>query len=72
MKLFGAERIRETTKLLQALELIKTTFNCGGNSRQRSVSVRHHEINSLDPRKDDFLKLVTQSSCFFKRDTRLE
>jgi hypothetical protein len=26
---------------------------------------------SLDPRKDDFLKLMMQSSSFFKRDARL-
>jgi transposase-like protein len=28
--------------------------------------------NSLDPRKDDFLKLMVQSSRFFRRDARLE
>jgi hypothetical protein len=44
---------------------------CGGNTRQRSAGVRRHEGNSLDPRKDDLLKLMMQSSCFFKRDARL-
>jgi hypothetical protein len=28
--------------------------------------VRRHEGNSMDPRKDDFLKLMMQSSRFFK------
>jgi hypothetical protein len=30
------------------------------------------EGNSLDPRKDDFLKFMMQSSHFFKRDARLD
>jgi hypothetical protein len=49
------------------LELMKTTFDCGGITRQRSASVRHQEGNSLDPRNDDFLKFMMQSSRFFKR-----
>jgi hypothetical protein len=40
-KLFGAQRIRETAKPLQFLELMKATFDCGGNTRQRSAGVRH-------------------------------
>ena len=52
----------ETVKPLQFLELMKAMFNCGGNTRQRSVGVRRHEGNSPDPRKDDFLKLIMQSS----------
>jgi hypothetical protein len=64
MKLFGAQRRRETSKLLQFLELMKATFDCGGKTRQRSAGVRHHKGNSLDPRKDGFLKLMMQSSCF--------
>jgi hypothetical protein len=64
---------RETAKPLQFLELMKAMFNCGGNTRQRSAGVRCHEGNSLDPRKDDFLKLMMQSSLFFfKRDARLD
>jgi len=70
MKLFGAQRIRETAKPLQFLELMKAMFDCGRNTRQRSTGVRHHERNSLDPRKDDFLKLIMQSSCFFMTDAR--
>ena len=65
MKLFGAQRRRETAKPLQFLEL-KAIFDCGGNTRQRSAGVRHHEGNSLDPRKDDFLKLMMQSSHIFQ------
>ena len=72
VKLFGVHRIRETAKLLQFLELMKATFDCGGNIRQRSVGVRRHERNSLDPRKDDFLKLMMQSSSSFMRDARLD
>jgi hypothetical protein len=70
--LFGAQRRRETAKLLQFLELMKAKFDCGGNTRQRTAGVRHHKGNSLDPRKDDFLKLMMQSSCFFKGDARLD
>ena len=47
-------------------------FDCGGNTRQRSAGVRRHERNSLDPRKDDFLKLIMQSSSSFVRDARLD
>jgi hypothetical protein len=46
-------------------ELKKATFDFGGNTRQRSAGVRRHEGNSVDPRKDDFLKLMMQSSRFF-------
>ena len=49
MKLVGAQRIRETAKPLQFLELMKAMFDCGGNTRQRSAGVRRHERNSLDP-----------------------
>jgi hypothetical protein len=44
------------------LELIKATSDCSRNTRQSLVSVRHHDRYSLDPRKDDFLKLMMQSS----------
>jgi hypothetical protein len=67
VKLFGAQR-RETAKPLQFLELMKATFDCGGNTTQRSVGVRRHEGNSLDPRKDDLLKLMLQSSRFFFKE----
>ena len=70
MKLFGAQRIRETAKPLKFLELLKATFDCGGNTMQRSAGVRRHEINSLDPRKDDFLKLMMQSLSSFVRDAK--
>jgi hypothetical protein len=35
------------------------------NTRQQSVSVRHHKRNSLDPRKNNFLKVFTflQERC---------
>jgi hypothetical protein len=71
VKLFGLKRRRKAAKPLQFLELMNATFSCDGNTRQRSVGVRRHEGNSLDPRKDNFLKLVMQSSHFFKRDARL-
>jgi hypothetical protein len=72
MKLFIAQRKRETAKPLQFLELMKATFDCGRNTRQRSACVRRHEGNLLDPRKDDFLKLMMQSSHFIKRDARMD
>jgi hypothetical protein len=71
VKLFGAQR-RETAKPLQFLELMKAMFDCAGKTRQRSAGVTHHEGNSVDPRKDDFLKLIMQSSHFFKIDARLD
>jgi hypothetical protein len=71
VKLFGAQR-RETAKPMQFLELLKASFNCGGNTIQRSAGVKRHEGNSVDPRKDNFLKLMMQSSRFFKRDARLD
>jgi len=59
-------------KPLQFLELMEATFDCGGNTRQRSAGVRRREGNSVDPRKDDSLKLIMQSSRSFKRDARLD
>jgi hypothetical protein len=67
-KLFSVLR-RETSKPPQFLELMKTRFVCGGNSRQRLASIKLHERNSLDPRKDNFLKLMMQSSRF-SRETQ--
>ena len=72
VKLFGAQRIRETAKPLQFLESMKATFNCGRNTRQQSAGMRCHERNALDPKKDDFLKLKMQSSRSFMRDARLD
>jgi hypothetical protein len=51
---------------------MKAMFDCGRNTSQRSVGVMRHEGNSVDPRKDDFLKLMMQPSRFFKRDARLD
>jgi hypothetical protein len=56
VKLFSAQRRRETAKPLVFLELMKATFDCGGNTRQQSAGVGHHEGNLLDP--NDFLKLL--------------
>jgi hypothetical protein len=72
VKLFGAQKRMETAKPLQFLELMKAMFDYGRNTRQRSAGVRHHKGNSLDPRKDNFLKFMMQSSRFFKRDARLD
>jgi hypothetical protein len=57
------------TKSPQSLEMMESTFSCGGNKRQQSMSVRHRERNSLDPRKGDFLKLMMQSSRILERYT---
>jgi hypothetical protein len=54
-----------------AVIVFKAMFDCGGNTSQRSVS-EVSEKYSMDPRKDDFLKIIMKSSHFFKRDTRLE
>jgi hypothetical protein len=58
--------------MLQFLELMKARFDCGGNTTQQSTGVRSHDGNALDPRKDNFLKLMMQSSRFFKSDARLD
>jgi hypothetical protein len=71
MKLLSVQK-REIAKPLQFLEFMKAMYDCGGNKRQRSAGVRHHKGNSLDPKKDDFLKLMMQSLNFFKRDTKLD
>jgi hypothetical protein len=71
LKLFSAQRIREIVKPLQFLELMKATFDCGGNTWQQSVGVRCHEGNSLDPRKNNFLKLMMHFSLHvFSRQTQ--
>jgi hypothetical protein len=72
VKLFGAQRRRETAKPVQFLELMKATFDHGGNTMQGSAGVRRHKGKSLDPSKDNFLKLMMQSSIFFKRDASLD
>jgi hypothetical protein len=48
---FGAQRRRETAKLILFLELMKAMFDCGRNTRPQSVNVRCYEINSLDPKR---------------------
>jgi hypothetical protein len=65
MKLFSAQKKREIEKLLKFLELMKAMFDCGRNKAATKG-------NSMHPRKDDFLKVMMQSSHFFKRDTRLD
>ena len=47
-------------------------FDCDGNIRQRSAGVRLHERSSLNPRKDNFLKLMMLSSSSFVRDARMD
>ena len=61
-------------KVAAIFRVMKATFDCGGNTRQRSAGVWRHERNSLDPRKrkDDFPKLMMQSSSSFVRDARLD
>jgi hypothetical protein len=59
-------------KAVAIFGVMNATFDCGGNTTQRSAGVRCHGGNSLDQRKDDFLKLMIQSSSFFKRDARLD
>jgi hypothetical protein len=54
------------------LELLKIMIYWGENTRHWSASLRCYERKSLDPRKDHFLKLMMQSSWYFKRDARLE
>jgi hypothetical protein len=53
----------ETAKPLQFLELMKATFNCGGNTWQQSADVRHHEGNSRFPEIDDAVFTFFQERC---------
>jgi hypothetical protein len=64
VKLFGAQGRRENAKTLQFLEFMKATFDCGENTTERSAGVRRHEGNSGNPRKEEYLKLMMQSSRF--------
>jgi hypothetical protein len=43
VKLFGAQRRSEIAEPLEFLELMKATYDCGKNIRQRSASVRRQE-----------------------------
>jgi hypothetical protein len=63
---------KENRKAARVLELMKATLDCCITTRQRLANVRHHERNSLDPIKGDFLKLMMHCSHFFKRDARLQ
>jgi hypothetical protein len=51
MKLFGVQRQRKATKLLQFLGLMKTMSDWQKHKATQLVSVRHHEKKSLNPRK---------------------
>ena len=73
LKSFGAQRIRETANPLQLFAVDESNvWLWRKNTRQRWAVVRRHERNSLDPRKDDFLKCMMQSSHSFMRDTGLD
>ena len=63
VKLFGAQRKRETTKLLKFLGLIKAMFDCGGNTRQRSAGVRLHEGNWKNQTCSSFRSRVVGVGC---------
>jgi hypothetical protein len=47
VKLFAAQRRRETAKLLQFLELIRATFNFGGNAMQGITKEIHCTQESI-------------------------
>ena len=66
VKLFGAQRIRETAAIFGVDESNVRLW------RKHKAAISDHERNSLDPRKDDFLKLMMQSSSSFVRDARLD
>jgi hypothetical protein len=70
VKLFGAQKKRETAKPQQFSEMMMATFDW--QKHKAAISVWCHRRNSLYPRKDDFLKLMRQSLCFFKSDVRVE
>jgi hypothetical protein len=63
MNLFGVQRRRETSKPLQFLELMKATFDCGGNTRQRSPGVRHHKGNWKNQTRSSFRSRVVGVGC---------
>jgi hypothetical protein len=45
---------KETGKPLQFLELMKATFDCGGNTTQRSAGVRRERKKFTGPKKGRF------------------
>jgi hypothetical protein len=66
VKLFGAQRIRETAKPLQFLELMKATLVCGGNTRQCSAGVRRHKKKFTGPKKGQFPEIDDAVLTFFQ------
>jgi hypothetical protein len=63
--LFGAQRTRETAKPLQILKLMKATFDCGGNTRQRSVGEASRK-KFTGPKKGRFPEIDDAVFTFFQ------
>jgi hypothetical protein len=65
MKLFGARRRRETAKPLQFLELMKATFDCGGNTRLIS-RCEASRMKFTGPKKGRFPEIDDTVFTFFQ------
>jgi hypothetical protein len=66
--LFIALRRRETAKPLTFLDLMKECSTVAG-TQGSGQNVMCHERKSLEPRKDNILKLLKEYSCF-SRETQ--
>jgi hypothetical protein len=69
VRLFGAHRRRETIKQLQFLELIKATFDCGGNKAAISgCEVSRRKFGG--PKKGRFPEIDDVVFMFFSREAQ--
>jgi hypothetical protein len=71
VKLFSAQRRRETAKLLQFLELFKAMFDCGGNTKAAISGCEALRRKFIGPKKGRFPE-IDDAVFTFKRDTRLD
>ena len=63
MKLFGAQRIRETVKPLKFLELLKAPFDCGGKTKAAISGFEASRKKFTGPKKGQFPE---NDDAFFK------
>jgi hypothetical protein len=66
VQLFSAQRRRETAKPLQFLEIMNTTFNCGGNTRQRSAKCEASQRKFTGPKTGRFPETDDAVLTFFQ------
>ena len=65
MKLFGAQRIRETVKPLKFLELLKAPFDCGGKTKAAISGFEASRKKFTGPKKGRFPEIDDAVFKFF-------